>query len=76
VGDQYQQERAPGVAEDAGEVMQLDGRLTVPHGKFNNVLRIRESNPQEPGDFSFKFYAPGVGLLQDDFLKLFRTSGE
>jgi hypothetical protein len=75
VGDQYQQERAPGVAEDAGEVMQLDGRLTVPRGTFSNVLVIRETNPQEPGDFSFKRYAPGVGLLQDDILKLFRTSG-
>jgi hypothetical protein len=75
VGDQYPQERAPGIAEDAGEVVQTDARLTVPRGTFNNVLRIRESNALEPGEFSFKFYAPGVGLLQDDFLKLFRTSG-
>ena len=77
VGDQYPQERAPGVAEDAGEVVQLDASLTVPRGTFsNNVLRVRETNALEPGDVSFKFYSPGVGLLQDDVLKLFRTSAD
>jgi hypothetical protein len=65
VGMRYKQERAPGIAEDQAEVISLNGRLKVPAGTFNNVLKTEETNPLEPGAAEFKFYAEGVGLLKD-----------
>ena len=65
VGMRYKQERAPGIAEDQAEVISLNGRLKVPAGTFNNVLKTEETTPLEPGAAEFKFYAEGVGLLKD-----------
>ena len=70
VGLKYYQEVAPGVAEDRAEIISLDATLTVPAGAFENVLQVEETNPLEPGEKEFKYYAPGVGLLQDEDLKL------
>jgi hypothetical protein len=76
VGAQYPQERAPGIAEDQAEVMATTETFTTPAGTFRNVLRTAETTPLEPGDVAVKRYAPGVGLIQDDVLKLFRTSAD
>jgi hypothetical protein len=34
------------------------------------VLKIRETTPLEPSAREFKYYAEGVGLIQDADLKL------
>lgn len=70
-GQGYAQEIAPGVAEDRA-INAAEG-LTVetPAGIFNEVIHVEETNPLEPdSEPSAKFYAPGVGLLVDDFLEL------
>ena len=76
VGNEYPQERAPGIAEDQAEVVATNDTLVTPAGTFNDVLRTAETTPLEPGDVAIKRYAPGVGLIQDDFMKLFRTSAD
>lgn len=63
VGDQYYQENAPGVVEDQGKVLSLKETVEVPFGTFANCIKTAEWTPIEPGNRSFKYYAPGVGLV-------------
>lgn len=65
VGDKYRQEYAKGVAEDAGEVVNLHGnedtQLTGPSG---DLLVIRDSDFLEPdAPAESKYYKKGVGLI-------------
>jgi hypothetical protein len=70
VGLKYYQEIAPGVAEDRAEIMSVNDTLDTPAGTFSKVLKAEEINPLKPGEKEFKFYAPGIGLIQDEALKL------
>lgn len=70
LGAKYYQEIAPDIAVDRAEIIETDGELVVPAGSFDDVLVISESNPLEPGVEELKYYAPGVGILQDEDLKL------
>ena len=63
VGDQYKQEDSPGIVEDMARVVSRDETLTVPAGTYEHCLKTREWTPIEPGNRSYKFYAPGVGLV-------------
>jgi hypothetical protein len=70
VGMKYYQEVAPGVAEDRAEIISLNEVLDTPAGRFNHVLKVEESNPLEGNAKEYKFHAPGIGLIQDEDLKL------
>lgn len=63
VGDSYREEYYKGHAEDMGEVVELDGSVSVPHGTFEGVLVTKEWSALEPGAFEHKYYARGVGLV-------------
>jgi hypothetical protein len=69
-GARYYQEIAPGVALDRAE--QLDDKATIetPHEIFQDCLLVGETTPLEPDDFSLKGYARGIGMVQDEVLKL------
>jgi hypothetical protein len=70
VGLKYYQEIAPGVAEDRAEIVSINDTLDTPAGTFSNVLKTEETNPLKPGEKEFKFYAPRIGLIQDEALRL------
>jgi hypothetical protein len=70
VGMKYYQEIAPGVAEDRAEIVSVNEGLDTPAGKFQNVLKTEETNPLEPNEEEYKFYASGIGLIQEEGLKL------
>jgi hypothetical protein len=70
VGLKYYQEIAPGVAEDRAEIVSINDTLDTPAGTFENVLKTEETNPLKPGEKEFKFYAPKIGLIQDEALRL------
>jgi hypothetical protein len=72
VGLKYYQEIAPGVAEDRAEIISVNDTLNTPAGTFKQVLKTEETNPLKPGEKEFKFYAPGIGLIQDEAIKLFK----
>jgi hypothetical protein len=76
VGARYYQELAPGVALDRAEITDVDEDRKVPAGHFRNVLETLETTPLDPESTGLKFYAPGVGLIQDSFLKLTRYGFE
>ena len=66
----YYQEIAPRVAMDRAEIVSLTDQLKTPAGTFTNVLKVAETNPLEGHSLEYKYYAPDIGLLQDEQLKL------
>jgi hypothetical protein len=64
VGDIYCQENAPGIAQDAAQVVSVSASRSVPFGSFTgNVLQTKDYSLLEPKNEN-KFYAPGVGMLE------------
>lgn len=70
IGMKYYQELAPGLDEGRAEIISLNETLLTPVGKFKGVLKTEETTPLEPGEKKNKYYAPGIGLIQDNTLKL------
>jgi len=67
-GMTFQQEFAPGIAEDRATIVRT-GSVTVPAGAFANAITVRDFNPLD-GSKGTKAYAPDVGLVRDDTLEL------
>jgi hypothetical protein len=70
IGLKHYQEVAPGIAEDRAEIISINDTLDTPAGEFANVLKTEETNPLKPEEKEFKYYAPGIGLIQDETLQL------
>jgi hypothetical protein len=66
VGDVFEQERAPGVAEDRSKVIAVDLELTVPAGRFDGCIKTEDFAPLDKRK-EFKFYCAGVGLVREQF---------
>jgi hypothetical protein len=71
----YAQEHAPGVAEDHAEHVSEGDEVTVPAGTYTDTQSVREFTPLEPGHFSDKVYARGIGMIRDDVLELVSVEG-
>jgi hypothetical protein len=54
-----------GVAEDQSWVVQRLGRISSPGGRFTDVVRTLEWSRLEPRVISQKFYAAGVGIVEE-----------
>jgi len=63
IGVTYEQEYAPGVAEDMATVVGLSDTATTPLGSFTGCVRTEDFTPLEPGVMEEKFYAPGLGVV-------------
>lgn len=70
LGARYYQEIAPKVAMDRAEIISTSETKTTPAGTFTNCLKTEETTPLEPKEKEYKFYAPGIGLIQDEDLLL------
>lgn len=69
LGQRYYQEFAPKLAMDRAEIVDLHAVVRTPLREFRDCVRVKETTPLERG-VSYKLYARGVGLVQDDNLKL------
>lgn len=69
-GAKYYEEIAPGVDMDRAEIISTWATVRTPSGVFRHCLKIRETNPLEKGETEYKYYAPGIGLVQDESYKL------
>jgi hypothetical protein len=67
-GTTFQQEIAPGVAEDQATILRF-ATVKTPAGTFTNAIIVRDYNPLD-GSKDSKSYAPGVGLVVDGPLEL------
>lgn len=65
LGLRYYQEIAPGVAMDRVEIMSMTEVSKTPAGVFSHCLKVGETTPLEPKVKDHKFYALGIGLVQD-----------
>lgn len=70
LGARYYQEIAPGAAMDRAEIVSLTETKQTFAGNFTNCLKTEETPPLEPKEKEYKFYAPGIGLIQDEDLLL------
>ena len=64
VGQVFEQERAPGVAEDRSKVVAVGRELTTPAGTFDDCIKTRDFAPLDRAT-EFKFYCAGVGLVRE-----------
>jgi len=66
VGQTFNQENAPGVAQDQSKVVALNERVRTPAGRFTGCAKLEDTNPLESQSTSeFKWYCPSVGLVRD-----------
>jgi hypothetical protein len=64
VGETLRQEYYPGEAEDMADILSVDEEVTVPYGRFQNVLQTYDYTPLEPEAQEHKFFAPGIGEIR------------
>jgi len=69
-GCRYYQEIALGIALDRAEYLDDKTTIDTPAGLFENCVLVGETTPLELDEFSLKAYARGVGMVQDDALRL------
>jgi hypothetical protein len=69
-GSRYYQEIAPNVAVDRAEIIDMEEVIQTSAGEFSDTLITRETNPREPGVAELKYYAAGIGLIQEEDLML------
>ncbi len=69
-GDRYNQELAPGIAEDKAQVISVDKKETcVRYGCFDDLLLTKEWTPLEKGVIEQKLYAEDIGFIRGDMVK-------
>ncbi len=69
VGMIFQQEFAPGIAEDQAEILAFGEEIDVPAGMFSDTLTTEDCNPLD-GTMDLKVYVDGIGLAIDEFAEL------
>ncbi len=62
----------PGAAFARSDIFETDATVEAPKHTFENCLVVTESSPLEPDDESYKRYAPGVGMIFDDGLEVYK----
>jgi hypothetical protein len=72
LGARYYQEIAPNVALDRAEIIDTGQVIQTPSGDFSDTLITRETTPLEPNVAELKYYAAGIGLIQEEDLMLQR----
>jgi hypothetical protein len=72
LGARYYQEIAPNVALDRAEIINMGEQIQTPSGIFTDTLTTHETSPLEPDVSEQKYYAAGIGLIQEESLKLER----
>jgi hypothetical protein len=69
----FQQEIAPGVAEDQSKVVRIGESIDTPAGTFRDTITFNDRNPMD-GTEDKKVYARGVGLIWDEAARLTKFS--
>ena len=59
-------------ALDRAEIIDTGEVIQTPSGDFSDILITRETTPLEPDVAELKYYAAGIGLIQEEDLMLQR----
>jgi hypothetical protein len=65
VGQTFQQERAPGIAEDRSTVVAVGLEVRTPLRTFSDCIKTKDFAPLDSAT-EFKHYCPGVGLVREE----------
>jgi len=65
VNEKYYQEYYAGEAEDQGQVLSVNEKVTVPFGSFDNVVKTYDFSSLDPDLQENKFYAAGIGVIKE-----------
>ena len=65
VGEPYRQEYSPGNAEDMGQIVALDEKVTVPAGTYTGCVKTKDWSLLESGH-EYKWYARGIGCVRTE----------
>jgi hypothetical protein len=65
-GQVFEQERAPGVAEDRSTVLAVEQAIVTPAGELSGCLHVEDFAAIEGGTGE-KYYCPGVGIAREEF---------
>jgi hypothetical protein len=74
-GDAYRQEYSPGHAVDQAKVLGPGGRVATPFRTFKRTLLTREFSTIDR-QFEKKWYARGIGVIQEDAVTKSREHSE
>src|SRR5438874_10902001 len=69
----YFQEVAPKVAMERATIVSVSETVKTPAGEFTNCLKVEETTPLQRFTTEYKYYAPGIGMVQDGSLKLVKV---
>lgn len=72
VGMRYFQEIAPGVTLNCGEVLSLNETCESAAGTFSQCMKVRGTSGLDAKKLEHRYYAPQIGLVRDDNLRLVR----
>jgi hypothetical protein len=64
LGQVFQQERAPGVAEDRSTILAKGVTRKTPAGTFRNCIKVKDYSPIDNLN-EFKWYCSGIGLVAE-----------
>ena len=65
-GQTFEQEKAPGVAEDRSKIVAGDQSVSTPAGSFSGCLKTEDYSPLD-NVTEYKYYCPGVGVVREEF---------
>lgn len=65
VGTTFEQEKAPGVAEDRSKVVAAEQTVTTPAGTFTGCIKTEDFSPLDNAT-EFKYYCSSVGLVREE----------
>jgi len=65
VGETYRLEYYQGEAEDMAELLSTSESLAIDLGSFENVVQTYDFTPLDPEAQEHKFYAEGIGVIQE-----------
>ena len=65
VGQQFEQERAPGIAEDESEVIEVGLSVETDAGSFEDCIKTEDYAPLDDVTEN-KYYCPDVGLVREE----------
>lgn len=72
-GQRYYQEIAPKVTLNRGEVVSLSDTCKTPAGTYARCMKVRGSSGLDPKKLDYKYYAPGIGLVQGEGMRLVKV---
>ncbi|HPQ72306.1 MAG TPA: hypothetical protein PKW95_24515 [bacterium] len=66
IGDIFNPEGAPDLAEESAEIIEMGLDYSAPYGDFTDVIKVEEHDLLED-EVEWKYYAPNVGLIAEEY---------